>query len=159
MKEIVLCKRKTTDRKSFFRDACLTWFDIEAARDMTAYSSKETENSFLDRGKLSVKNWKYNLESEGKILRGLINKEETLENVIAVYEQLIICLKVLKTRLTDPDKKEWGYDIEAMIEDLQCACPDLADNTLSYKEEKAHLNNFLTDFYDLFVKVRVWIGV
>ena len=40
--------------------------------------------------------WKYRLEFEGKELRNLINKEEIMENIIAVYNQIIVCLKSWK---------------------------------------------------------------
>lgn len=103
-------------------------------------------------------NWKYNLRFEGKTLRELINKEngETIENVIAIYKQIISCLEYWKKRLLDSDREDWEYDIEAMIEDLQCACPDIEDD---YYEEKENLNYYLRDFYDMCDNARVWIGV
>ena len=63
--------------------------------------------------------WKYKLDFEGKVLRSLINKEETIENIIAIYNQIIVCLESWKKRLRKPDKENWEYDIESMIEDLQ----------------------------------------
>lgn len=103
-------------------------------------------------------NWKYNLRFEGKVLRELINKEdgETIENVIAIYKQIISCLEYWKKRLLESDKEDWEYDIEEMIEDLQCACPDIEDD---YYEEKENLNYYLRDFYDMCDNARVWIGV
>lgn len=103
--------------------------------------------------------WKYRLEYEGKTLRSLINKEETMENIIAIYNQIILCLEHLKNRLREDDKEEYEYDIESMIEDLQCACPDMEDNSLVYKEEQDNLNYYLGDFYDMCDSARVWIGV
>lgn len=103
-------------------------------------------------------NWKYNLRFEGKALRELINKEdgETIENVIAIYKQIISCLEYWKKRLLESDKEDWEYDIEEMIEDLQCACSDVKDD---YYEEKENLNYYLRDFYDMCDNARVWIGV
>ena len=103
--------------------------------------------------------WKYRLEFEGKSLRNLINKEETIENIVAIYKQLIVCLESWKKRLKESDKEDWEYDIETMIEDLQCAYPDLEDDTLNYKEEEENLNYYLRDFYDMCDSARVWVGV
>lgn len=103
--------------------------------------------------------WKYRLEFEGKTLRSLINKEETMENIIAIYKQIILCLELLKNRLRGDDKKEYEYDIESMIGDLECACPDVEDDSLVYKEEQDNLNCYLSDFYDMCDSARVWIGL
>lgn len=102
--------------------------------------------------------WKYRLEFEGKELRSLINKEETMENIITVYNQIIVCLKSWKKQLLKPDKDDWEYDIESMIEDLQCACPDIENNN-GYYEEQENLNYYLRDFYDMCDVAKVWIGV
>lgn len=102
--------------------------------------------------------WKYKLELEGKTLRSLINKEETMENIIAIYNQIIVCLESWKKRLRKSDKANWEYDIESMIEDLQCVCPDLKNND-GYYEEQENLNYYLRDFYDMCDAARVWIGV
>ena len=104
-------------------------------------------------------NWKYNLRFEGKMLRELINKEETMENIVAIYKQIIACLETWKRRLLETDKEDWEYDIEEMIEDLQCACPDMEDGSLDYEEEQENLNYYLRDFYDMCDNARVWIGV
>lgn len=106
-------------------------------------------------------NWKYNLRFEGKALRELINKEDgqTVENVIAIYKQIINCLEYWKKRLLESDKEDWEYDIETMIEDLQCACPDIEDEDLDYYDEQENLNYYLRDFYDMCDNARVWIGV
>lgn len=92
-------------------------------------------------------------------LRELINKEKTLENIVAIYQQLIMCLKHWKNRLSNSDKEDWKYDVETMIEGLECACPDLRDSELSYEEEEESLNYYLREFYDLCDNARVWIGV
>ena len=102
--------------------------------------------------------WKYKLDFEGKVLRSLINKEETIENIIAIYNQIVVCLESWKRRLCEPDKEDWEYDIESMIEDLQCACPDVEDNN-GYDEEQDNLNCYLKDFYDMCDNARVWIGI
>lgn len=104
-------------------------------------------------------NWKYKLEFEGKALRELINKEETMENIVAIYKQLINCLKTWKKRLVESDKEDLEYDIEEMIEDLQCACPDIEDDDLDYEEEQENLNYYLRDFYDMCDNARVWVGI
>ena len=88
--------------------------------------------------------WKYRLEFEGKLLRELLHKEEeTIENIIDIYNQLIICLEKWKRRLLKSDKEDWEYEIENMIEDLQCACPDVEDDKLDYKDEEENLNYYL----------------
>ena len=102
--------------------------------------------------------WKYRLEFEGKSLRQLINKEETMENIIAIYNQIILCLEHLNNRLRGDDKEEYEYDIESMIDDLQCACPNIEDNN-GYDEEQDNLNYYLKDFYDMCDNARVWIGI
>ena len=104
--------------------------------------------------------WKYNLYFEGKILRSLINKEdETIENVIAICNQLITCLKTWRRRLRHVDKEEWEYDIETMIDDLKCFALNLEDDTLSYEEAQENLNLWLGDFYDMCDLARVLIGI
>lgn len=104
-------------------------------------------------------NWKYNLGYKGEVLKGLINGEETLKNIIAIYKQMIICLEYLNKKLLESDREDWEYEIEAMIEDLQCACPDIEDNDLDYYDERDNLNFCLKDFYDMCDDARVWIGV
>ena len=111
-----------------------------------------------------MKDWKYKLESEGKALRKLINKEEkTIENVIAIYEQLIVCLETWEKKLSESDKDVWGYGIQTLIEDLQYACPDMESEEeseeLSYKNESENLNYFLRDFYDMCDGARVLVGI
>lgn len=104
-------------------------------------------------------NWKYKIGFEGKVLRDLINEEETIENIIAIYKQIIRCLESWKGKLSDSDKEDWEYDIENMIEDLQFACPDAEDDELSYDEEENKINYYLNDFYDMCDNARVWIGL
>ena len=104
--------------------------------------------------------WKYRLEFEGNLLRELLRKEDkTIENIIAIYSQLIICLEKWKRRLLKSDKEDWEYEIENMIEDLQCACPDIENDDLDYYDEQENLNYYLRDFYDMCDNARVWIGV
>ena len=103
-------------------------------------------------------NWKYKLELEGKLLRQLIDKEETIENIIAIYNQLVVCLKVLKKKLSKTDRGILEYDIDSMIDDLECASPDI-DDDFDYQEEEENLNYYLRDFYDFCDSVGVWIGV
>lgn len=104
-------------------------------------------------------NWKYNLKSNGKMLRELINNGETLDDIVAIYKQMIKCLELWKKSLSEADREDWEYDIETMIEDLQCACPDVEDGDLDYDIEEANLNCYLSDFYDMCDSARVWIGM
>lgn len=103
--------------------------------------------------------WKYKLEYHGKLLREYIKKEQTVENIIAIYRQMIVCLERWKEILKKEDKEYWEYNIDTMIEDLQCATPDLEDEELCYEDEEENLNYYLGDFYDLCDAARVWIGV
>lgn len=105
-------------------------------------------------------NWKYRLEYSGKNLRNLINDGgQTLENIVAIYNQIITCLEYLQKRLTKSDIDIWKDEIENMIEELRCECPDLQDESLEYADEEENLNYHLRDFYDLCDAARVWIGV
>ena len=104
--------------------------------------------------------WKYSLDKEGKELRSLLDKEEsTIENISLVYKQIIICLESWKKRLTESDKEDYEYDIDCMIEELQCACPSVDDDSLDYYEEEENLNYYLDEFYDLCDDARVWVGL
>lgn len=105
--------------------------------------------------------WKYKLEGEGKQLRELIDEGDlTLETVIAVYNQMITCLKLLKVKLIGRDKNDLSYEIDSMIEDYQLACPEDADSKIyDYYEEEDNLNFNLREFYDFCDDNRVWIGL
>ncbi len=105
--------------------------------------------------------WKYKLEDEGRQLRKLIDEGElTLETVISVYKQMIVCLKLLKTKLVGIDKNNLEYEIDSMIEDYQIACPEEADTKIyDYYEEEDNLNFNLREFYDFCDDNRVWIGL
>lgn len=116
---------------------------------------------FRSEGKC-MKHWKYDLGTEGEVLRSLIeneNEKESIENIIAVYNQLIRCLNTWKGKLrNDKNKKDWEYDIDLIIEDFRCACPDLRNKNVIYKKEKSNLNYNLRDFYEMCECGRVWIG-
>lgn len=105
--------------------------------------------------------WKYKLEDEGRRLRHLIDESDlTLETVIAVYNQMITCLKLLKVKLIGRDKNDLSYEIDSMIEDYQLACPEEADSKIyDYYEEEDNLNFNLREFYDFCDDNRVWIGL
>ncbi len=105
--------------------------------------------------------WKYKLEDEGKRLRDLIDDgDSTLETVISVYKQMIVCLKLLKIKLVGIDKNNMGYEIDPMIEDYQIACPEEADSKFyDYYDEEDNLNFNLREFYDFCDDNRVWIGL
>ena len=108
-----------------------------------------------------MEKWKYKLEDEGKQLRKLIDEGDlTLETVIAVYNQMITCLKLLKTKLIGRDKSDLSYEIDSMIEDYQLARPEEADSKIyDYYEEEDNLNFNLREFYDFCDDSRVWIGL
>ena len=105
--------------------------------------------------------WKYKLEDEGKQLRKIINEgEQTLDTIISVYEQIIVCLKFLKTKLVETDKIDLQYDIDSMIEDYQLACPEEADEKFyDYHKEEENLNFNLREFYDFCDDNRIWVGL
>lgn len=106
----------------------------------------------------NVGKWKYKLEDEGKQLRKLIDEGDlTLETVIAVYNQMIACLKFLKLKLVGRDKN-LSYEIDSMIEDYQLACPEDTD-AYNYYEEEDILNFNLRGFYDFCDDNMVWIGL
>lgn len=104
--------------------------------------------------------WKYKLEDEGRQFRKLINDgDETLETIIAVYNQVINCLKSLKMKLIGADKINLKYNIDSMIEDFQTACPEANMEIYDYYEEEDNLNLNLRWFYDFCDDNRVWIGM
>lgn len=106
-----------------------------------------------------MRKWKYKLEYEGKKLRKLINEgNETLETVIAVYNQMIACLKLLKIKLIGRNKNDLSYKIDCMIEDYELARPE-DTNVYDYYEEEDNLNFNLREFYDFCDDNRVWIGL
>lgn len=104
--------------------------------------------------------WKYKLGYEGKQLRKAINEgNETRETVIAVYNQMVVCLKSLKLKLIGADKIDLQYSIDCMIEDFQIACPEAETDIYDYYEEEDNLNFNLREFYDFCDDNRVWIGL
>lgn len=103
--------------------------------------------------------WKYKLENEGKQLRELIDEGDlTLKTVIAAYNQMIACLKLLKIKLIGRDKTDLSYEIDCMIEDYELARPEDTDS-YDYYEEEDNLNFNLREFYDFCDDNRVWIGL
>ena len=104
--------------------------------------------------------WKYKLENEGKQLRKLIDEGDlTLETVIAVYNQMIVCLKFLKLKLVGRDKTNLSYEINCMIEDYELARPEADPDVYNYYEEEDILNFNLRGFYDFCDDNMVWIGL
>lgn len=97
-----------------------------------------------------MRRWKYKLENEGKQLRKLIDEDDlTLETIISIYNQLIVCLRSLKMKIVGIDKNKLLYEINSMIEDYQLACPEEADIKIyDYYEEEYNLNFNLKNFYD-----------
>jgi len=107
-----------------------------------------------------MRKWKYKLEVEGKQLRKLIDEgNETLDTVIDVYNQMIVCLKSLKLKLIGTDKINLPYNIDCMIEDFQAACPELDTEIYNYYDEEDNLNYNLREFYDFCDDNRVWVGL
>jgi hypothetical protein len=107
-----------------------------------------------------MSDWKYSLESEGARLRTLINNQEsTIENLVEIYNQMIVCLKSWEKKINKPDLENWEYDIGSMIEDLECATPDVGDEELIYEDEENNLNYYLDEFYSMCDHARVWIGI
>ena len=47
--------------------------------------------------------WKYKLEDEGQKLRSLIDKENTIETIVSVYNQMEVCLKLLLNKMVQQD--------------------------------------------------------
>lgn len=103
--------------------------------------------------------WKYKLEFEGRKLRELIDKDDTICTIVDIYNQIIVCLKLLLKTMAKKDLEKWQYDIECMIDDIQMSCPDIEDPELIYNDEEAVLNSHLGRFYDLCDEMRVWIGL
>lgn len=107
-----------------------------------------------------MKKWKYKLEDEGKHLRKLIDEgNETLKTVIAVYNQMVVCLKSIKFKLTRSDEINLQYNIDCMIEDFQTARPEADTDVYDYYEEEDNLNFNLREFYDFCDDSMVWIGL
>lgn len=106
-----------------------------------------------------MRKWKYKLEDEGKQLRKIIDEgDATLETVIAVYNQMIACLKFLKLKLIGRDKIDLSYETDRMIEDYELARPEDTD-ACNYYDEEDILNFNLRGFYDFCDDNRVWIGL
>lgn len=102
--------------------------------------------------------WKYDMTAYGKPFRELFkNEEETIERIIKTYECMILFLKAWRKRLTVEDREVFEYDIDCLIEDMECACPDI--NEEDYDEEVLNVNEYLRQFYDICDKRRCWIGV
>lgn len=98
------------------------------------------------------------MDEYGKPIRNLINnEEETIENIINIYQKMISFLKAWKKKLTTSDEMDFGYDIESLIEDLECNCPDATEE--GYEIEEDNLNCYLNEFYDLCDYGNCWIGI
>lgn len=101
--------------------------------------------------------WKYKLDSEGKQLRKLIDEgDETLETIISVYNQIVVCLQSLKMKLVGRDKIDLSYNIDCMIEDFIIACPEENTEVYNYYDEEDNLNYNLRGFYDFCDENMVW---
>lgn len=105
-----------------------------------------------------MKKWKYHMDTYGKPFRKLFDsEEETIEHIIDIYKHMILFLKEWKKRLSDEDKEEFEYDIDCLIEDMECACPDIMEE--DYYAEEANVNEYLRQFYDICDDGRCWIGI
>lgn len=85
--------------------------------------------------------------------------DETLETVIDVYNQMIVCLKSLKLKLIGADKINLQYNIDCMIEDFQTSCPESGTEIYNYYDEEDNLNFNLRGFYDFCDDNRIWVGI
>lgn len=105
-----------------------------------------------------MKKWKYYMDIYGNPLREMLhNEEETIENIINIYKQMILFLKVWKNKMDAKDIKEFEYDIDCLIADMECACPDTIEH--DYEAEQSNVNWYLDRFYDICDDGRCWIGI
>lgn len=101
--------------------------------------------------------WKYNLGTDGKKLRDLINKDSSKENCEKILDQLILCCEHIEAQLTLSDREEYEYDIDTIATDCEDAKWCLEEDDEEYNEER--VNDMLNDFYDLMDIMRVWISI
>lgn len=107
-----------------------------------------------------MEKWKYSLAGNGKKLRELINnREETVENIIAVYKQMRRCLMEIKTILKKKDYDYFKDDINDLLDWCYIDTPEISDDFLEYEDAEICLNLRLEEFYDLCDAARVWLGV
>lgn len=105
-----------------------------------------------------MRKWKYHMDVYGKSIRQVINSgEETIENVIEIYDKIIIFLNAWHKKLNESDKEAVEYDIKSLIEDLECARPNIDEEDYESKEDT--LNCYLNEFYDLCDRGSCWIGI
>lgn len=91
------------------------------------------------------------------IQRIVKSEEETIEHIIDIYKHMILFLQAWKKRLTVEDREAFEYDIDCLIEDMECACPDI--NEEDYDSEESNVNEYLRQFYDICDEGRCWIGI
>lgn len=98
------------------------------------------------------------MDAYGKPFRELFkSEEETIEHIIDIYKHMILFLQAWKKRLTVEDREAFEYDIDCLIEDMECACPDI--NEEDYDSEESNVNEYLRQFYDICDEGRCWIGI
>ena len=98
------------------------------------------------------------MDAYGKPFRELFDdEEETIERIIDIYKHMILFLQEWKKRLTVEDREAFEYDIDSLIEDMECACPDI--NEEDYDAEESNVNEYLRQFYDICDDGRCWIGI
>lgn len=102
--------------------------------------------------------WNYDLKTLGKILREIINKDDSSkENCESILNQIVVCCKYLQYKLNDEDKDWYEFDLNELIQD----CEDAKYYLDEYDEEsnEDNINDILNDFYDLMDSMRVWVGI
>lgn len=106
-------------------------------------------------------NWKYKLESEGKLLRQLIEEEKEPE----IIEHLQVCYKRLLSKLTPKDKENFLDDIEESYNlldgeaDVIRDTPDVVVNEWEFISTGDLVDCRLRTFYDHCDDVRCWVGL
>lgn len=106
-------------------------------------------------------NWKYKLESEGKLLRQLIEEEKEPE----IIEQLQVCYKKLINKLTPRDKEDFLDNIEESYylldgeADVIRNTPDVVVNEWEFISIVDLIDNRLREFYNHCDDVRCWVGL
>ena len=92
---------------------------------------------------------KYTFWSSGKLLREYIEKSQTIDDIILIYNQMITCLENLKALLNNEDREVMEHEIDRIIKDLQREIPDPYDEELFYSNEVENINYYLNEFYNL----------
>lgn len=101
--------------------------------------------------------WEYNLGTDGKKLRDLINQGSSKANCEKILEHMIVCCEHAEAQLTLSDREEYEYDIDVMVADCEDTKCYLEEDNEDFNEDE--MNSLLSDFYDLMDSMRVWIAL